>query len=559
MAEPRIPVSINHHCCRICSEVLRNPVTVPCGHNFCMQCIQKCWDKDKKNNCSCRCPECGHIFQSTPHLIKNTTLAEMVRDTENPGSEKRTKEHSGESLNVSRRPRHCTETGMSGSHLCWKHSSPLDVYCCTDDQIICAVCASAEHSGHRIGCVGEERRRKQLRNIQTKSKQILQKQRKKSKNLKKILTQIQEEARQTEDYCESVVVSVISSLQEHYLSVRALIGAQEEEATAWVQVSIKTLEAKMQEMKKRVSELDHLAEVDSNVHFLKEWPSLQRLCEEDHLNPFDEVSEDPLLPFEFTKRTVEQVGKRLEEFCDKEFASISETADRGEESPGQMEEDDMQEEREASVSQSCVFSAADRTLTQPSVEPTTRAEFLQYACELTLDPATAHVDLVVSNGDKEVMLIKAQEKIRNSPIRYPERFVHRRQVLCREGLQGERCYYEIEVVGDKAEIALTYNGIDRKSRSRLSAFGGNANSWSLDRYKNYSVSHKSGSIQLTASPTHHRIGVYLKFREGTLSFYEVSDSMNFLYKVEATFKEPLYPGFWLGEKCCIRICDLRQS
>ena len=148
----------------------------------------------------------------------------------------------------------------------------------------------------------------------------------------------------------------------------------------------------------------------------------------------------------------------------------------------------------------------------------------------------------------------------SSALRNPQRFVHRRQVLCREGLQAERCYYEIEVEGGKAEIALAYEGINRKSSTRLSAFGAKANSWSLDRSTYYSVSHRGDSIQLEAQPSHRRLGVYLKFKEGTLSFYEVSgDSMTFLYKVTAEFTEPLYPGFWLGEKCCIRICYLRQD
>lgn len=177
------------------------------------------------------------------------------------------------------------------------------------------------------------------------------------------------------------------------------------------------------------------------------------------------------------------------------------------------------------------------------------------ACDLSLDPATGHEDLVISAGDKEVRL--SPLKWGNPAVCYPNRFIHRRQVLCKEGLQAEHCYYEIEVEGDKLEVALTYKGINRKSRTRLSAFGGNAYSWSLDRSKNYSVSHRGDSIQLTTPPNNQRICVYLRFTEGTLSFYEVSDSMKFLYKVEAEFTEPLYPGFWLGEKCCIRICDLK--
>lgn len=189
------------------------------------------------------------------------------------------------------------------------------------------------------------------------------------------------------------------------------------------------------------------------------------------------------------------------------------------------------------------------------MEPKTRAEFLQYACDLSLDPTTAHKNLEISAGDKEVRWSALERK---SPAGHcPQRFLQQKQVLCREGLQAERCYYEIEVEGDKVEIALAYKGIDRKSFSRRSAFGANANSWSLDRSANYSVSHKDVGVPLTACPSQRRLGVYLNFTEGTLSFYEVADRMKFLYKVEAEFSEPLYPGFWLGVGCCIRICDLR--
>ncbi|KAG7219275.1 hypothetical protein INR49_019223 [Caranx melampygus] len=558
MAESRIPVRINSLCCQICSDIFRNPATIPCGHNFCMQCIRVCWDREKRDYRPCSCPQCGQVFTSTPKVIKNTTLAELVRDTHklDDDSEKR-KQCSWESLHAQKRHHSCTKT--SGNPLCKKHSSPLDLYCCSDQQVICAFCVSTEHGGHTIGCVGEERRRGQeeLQDLQAKSKLILQEQQKEWKRWGKILDQIQEEARQTEDHCEGVVVSVIDSLQRHYNSVRKHIGAQQEAATAQVHSLIQSLENKIEEVKKRDTELDHLAQTDSDVHFLQEWPSLQHLCEKEHLHPTHEVSKDPLLPFEFTKRAVAQLGMQLEQFCHKEFGSICEPADSEEQpEPARVTEDgDMQEECEESASQSCASCGGRST---QSVEPTTRAEFLNYAFELTLDPTTAHEDLVVSEGNKEVKL-RPPQSVRNPAPHCPQRFSHRRQVLCREGLQAERCYYEVEVEGGKAEIALVYKGIERKSFNPKSAFGANRNSWSLDRFKHYSVSHNGDSIQLTALPNHHKIGIYLKFSEGTVSFYEVSDRMNFLYKIEATFAEPLYPGFWIGEQCCIRICDLRQD
>ncbi|XP_034387889.1 tripartite motif-containing protein 16-like isoform X2 [Cyclopterus lumpus] len=558
MAEAVIILKKNRLCCQVCGELFRNPATISCGHSFCTRCILDRLDGDERKKRACVCPECGHRFPSRPRPIKNTTLADLVRDTERRDDKRK---HPGASTqDPTRATGSCAVTRTSsGSNLCVRHSSPLNVYCCTDKQIICAVCASAEHKGHTIGYVREERRRKQkeLRIIQTKSKQILQEQEKKCKNMGKTLKQIQEEARETQNYCESVLAGIINSIQRHHMSVRELIRGHEEQAAAQVEISIQTLQVKMEAMRKRDAGLDRLAQTDSDARFLQGWPLMQHLCEKDHLHLLHEDSEDPLLPFEFTKRAVDKLGEQLEEFCDQRFASISQTADGGEqqESEEESEEDDMQERCEASKTESQGLSRTSRT--EPNVEPKTRAEFLQYACGLSLDPTTAHENLTISAGDKEVRLSPLKGK--SPAVRCPQRFLHRKQVLCREGLQAERCYYEIEVEGDKAEIALAYKGIDRRSRTPLSAFGANANSWSLDRYANYSVSHRADSVQLTTCPSQRKLGVYLNFKEGTLSFYEVADRMMFLYKVEAEFTEPLYPGFWLGEDCCIRICDLRRD
>ncbi|KAF3689843.1 Tripartite motif-containing protein 16 Estrogen-responsive B box protein [Channa argus] len=506
MAEPFIPVTINHLCCRICNELLRTPVTVPCGHNFCMRCIEDSWNQNESRNFQYSCPECLAIFPFKPPLIRNTTLDQLVKDTQNL-SKKRKQQDLRASLKDLKRFRSCTKTGTPGT-ICERHNWPLDVYCCTDELIICAMCALDKHQRHRTARVEIERERKQveLQKMQGKFKEILQQQEKIRNNAEKIFEQIPEEAKQTKDSCESVVVNVIDSLQEHYLSVKNLIEAQEAAAAAHVQVTLQALEAKMKVMKKTDAELDCLAKTKSDVDFLQEYYSVRRTVA--------------------WFKNLRLVNPSAVSFL-------------------------------AAMAFITGLPEVNCAVTEQNVEPETRAQFLQYACELTLNPATAHEDLVVSEGDKEVTMRPQVSKCPS--IRYPERFVHRRQVLCREGLEAERCYYKIEVEGDKVEIALAYKTIDRKTRNKMSAFGGNAISWSLDRSKNYSVSNNNTSVQLTTSPSHPKIGIYLKFKEGTLSFYEVSDSMKFLYMVKAKFTESLYPGFWLGEKSCIRICDLRQD
>lgn len=66
--------------CSICLEPLTEPVTSPCGHNFCCSCIQANWDMEEEVRDSYSCPECRQIFAVRPSLAKNTMLAALVEE-----------------------------------------------------------------------------------------------------------------------------------------------------------------------------------------------------------------------------------------------------------------------------------------------------------------------------------------------------------------------------------------------------------------------------------------------------------------------------------------------
>lgn len=64
-------------CCPICLDALRDPVTTPCGHNFCLPCLEMTWG-DEVVGGPFSCPQCRTSFPARPELKKNTVLCKVV-------------------------------------------------------------------------------------------------------------------------------------------------------------------------------------------------------------------------------------------------------------------------------------------------------------------------------------------------------------------------------------------------------------------------------------------------------------------------------------------------
>ncbi|XP_071028758.1 NACHT, LRR and PYD domains-containing protein 3-like isoform X1 [Oncorhynchus clarkii lewisi] len=178
----------------------------------------------------------------------------------------------------------------------------------------------------------------------------------------------------------------------------------------------------------------------------------------------------------------------------------------------------------------------------------------KYACDLTLDPNTANKHLSLSEGNRVV-----RYEIKKQPYPdHPERFYDAFQVLCREALT-ERHYWETESTDDVV-LGVTYKGIKRKgSISNDVVIGHNDKSWCME-YKTH-FCHNGADITFPPFRNHsrHRIGVYLDWPAGTLSFYTVfSETLTHMYTFHTTFTEPLYPAFGLGScnPCSVSLCQV---
>uniref|UniRef100_A0A3B5LCZ0 RING-type domain-containing protein n=1 Tax=Xiphophorus couchianus TaxID=32473 RepID=A0A3B5LCZ0_9TELE len=64
--------------CLICSDLLKDPVTIPCGHSYCTNCIKDHWDGEDQSGTH-TCPQCRDKFGQRPGLRKNTMIEELIK------------------------------------------------------------------------------------------------------------------------------------------------------------------------------------------------------------------------------------------------------------------------------------------------------------------------------------------------------------------------------------------------------------------------------------------------------------------------------------------------
>ncbi|XP_042563134.1 NACHT, LRR and PYD domains-containing protein 12-like [Clupea harengus] len=187
----------------------------------------------------------------------------------------------------------------------------------------------------------------------------------------------------------------------------------------------------------------------------------------------------------------------------------------------------------------------------------------KYACELTLDISTAHPELVLSENNQRVTRVEEDQLY---PDR-PQRFDCCPQLLCLEGLTG-RHYWEAEWGGSEVVIGVAYQSILRKSHGAICKIGLNTKSyglWCEDGH--YAVRYDVNETTLTpACSGFSRVGLYLDWPAGSLSFYAVSSGkLTHLHTFHSRvgdpprpgFSEALFPGFWLHRKCTASLCQVK--
>uniref|UniRef100_A0A3B3CP83 Si:dkey-46i9.6 n=1 Tax=Oryzias melastigma TaxID=30732 RepID=A0A3B3CP83_ORYME len=166
----------------------------------------------------------------------------------------------------------------------------------------------------------------------------------------------------------------------------------------------------------------------------------------------------------------------------------------------------------------------------------------KYSVYVTLDPDTANPWLQLSQDRRQVRHLGAWQDLPDHPDRFDTVVI----VLGREGFTSGRHYWEVQV-GDKDDwyIGVARSSVNRKGRISVSTSQGY---WALALKKGqgYRVS-TAPPLQLSLESKPKRVGVYVDFEEGQVSFYDVK-ARTHIYTFEATFTERIQPFFYLY--CC---------
>ncbi|XP_071372049.1 E3 ubiquitin-protein ligase TRIM16-like [Centroberyx affinis] len=533
-------------CCSICLDLLKDPVTLHCGHSYCRSCIEGCWDQEEEKGVY-SCPQCRESFSPRPVLRKSNILAEVVEKLKKTGGQQAspsaalacagpadvacdfctgTRRNKATmsclvcaasycaahlqphySVPVLQKHKLVSATAPLQEKMCSKHDKLMEVYCRTDQQCVCYLCTIDEHQGHKIVSVAAERaeRQKQLIVTQQKVQERVQEREREMKELSQAVEDLKSSAQTAVEACELIFTELICSIQRRRSEVKQLIRAQEKTAVAQAEELLLQLEEEIAKLRRRDTELEQLSHADDHICFIQSFQSLFSPSESPDL---PRVVVAPLRYFRDVSDSVSDLREKLESILKDTWPRISATV-----------------------------SSVD-VLLPP--EPQTREDFLQYCCPLTLDENSVYRSLSLSEDNRRVTFVSYDKG-------YPahsDRFTSFHQVLCRESLSG-RCYWEVEWKGHTLYAAVSYKDISRTSAD--SCFGRNDKSWSLD-CSQHGDSFQQNNVKTDVSGCRSsRVGVYLDYEAGTLSFYSVSDTMTLLHKVHTTFTQPLHPGIYLYE------------
>ncbi|KAK2828075.1 hypothetical protein Q5P01_019109 [Channa striata] len=496
MAQRGIQLDQDKLSCSICLDLLKDPVTIPCGHNYCMSCIKHCWDKDGGTTTH-SCPQCRQDFTVRPALVKNTMLADLVEDLKKVGLQAASSDLAGPGYVACD---FCTGRKAIKSCLvclssyCEQHLQPHYNIAPLKKHKLVEATSNLNVVDHKGLTAVPAVRQKELRASQQKIQQRIQEREKEVEALQEKMEAINCSADKAVTESEEIFAGLMCLLEMKRFRVIQQIRSKQKTEVSHIRESEKKLQQEISELMRKATELEQVSHTQDHLHFLHYYPPLTPQQASKDL-PSQQYFKDVIV-------AVSKARDQLKVVLNEEWGT------------------DRQESQRPEV------------LPQKQPEPKTRPEFKKLARQITLDPLTANEFLLLSKNNRKATLMgEAQQQLfypQPFPVSsvHPEQFVKWWQVLSTEGLTG-RCYWEVKWHG-KVLIAVSYRDISRTGSRRDCGFGNNHKSWALECCEDgFTFRHNNISTPITG-PHSGRIGVYLDHSAGLetmLSFVSSSTSV----------------------------------
>ncbi|KAI2645109.1 E3 ubiquitin-protein ligase TRIM39 [Labeo rohita] len=498
--------------CSICLDVFTDPVTTPCGHNFCKTCLNKCWD----NSQTCSCPYCKETFKQRPDLKINTTLRELIDHYKTKSPEKKPdvlcdiceerklkalksclvcqssycETHLEPHLRVTGLKKHKLMDPVSNleDYICQKHERPLDLFCRDDQTCVCSICSVKDHKNHNTVSIEEESEEKKTELIKTQKdvQQMIQDRVKKIQDVKHSAEVRKRNTEKEKAAHVELFTDLIRSIERCQTELLEMMEEQQKAAEKQEEELIEELEQEITELKMRNTELEQLSHTEDHLHLLQIYSSLYSPT---NTRNWSEISVKNHESLETLRRDLTQLKDTI-----------------------------------------------DEKLTQTV---STELKWMQqYAVDVTLDPDTAHPKLILSDDGKQVRHGNIRQKLPDKP----ERFDTCVDVLGKEGFTSGRFYFEVQVKGKtKWDLGVARESINRKGDITASPSDGCWIVWLRNGNEYKACDDPSVSLCLRVKP--QRVGVFVDYEEGLVSFYDVESSSHIYSYTGQSFTEKLYPYF----------------
>ncbi|KAM6941662.1 E3 ubiquitin-protein ligase TRIM21-like [Lycodopsis pacificus] len=509
--------------CSICLDVFTDPVSTPCGHNFCKNCITEHWSTSDR----CQCPMCKEVFNTRPDLRANTLLSGIVVQFRQSAQQKTSSSEQQESKPGEVPCDVCTGTKlkalksclvclasycethlephltMSGlkrhqlidplenleDRMCTKHDKPLELFCKTDQTCVCTLCPVLDHKMHEFVPLKEEYEGKkvELKKTEAEIQQMIQKRHLKIQEIKHSVDLSEEDADREKAEGVQVFTDLKESVERRLNELIKTIEEKQRTTEKQAEAFIKELEQEISELKKRSTEVVQLSLSEDHLHLLQSVQS-SNIHHPPSTKDWTKVSVPPSY-----EGTVRRAVVQLEETLSKEMKKLLEAELK---------------------------------------------RIQKFAVDVTLDPDTANPELILSDDGKQVKHGDVKKNLPNNR----ERFSSWNSVLGKQSFSSGRFYFEVQVQGKtKWDLGVARESINRKGNTPRIPQNGY---WAIllrngNEYK--ALDDPSVSLSLKSQP--QKVGVFVDYEEGLVSFYDV-DAAALIYSFTGcSFTEKLFPYF----------------